>query len=564
VDHSSSKTPEQLTTARAFSFQRLFDNPVSAWLSRKRWWLLVAAIAFSVLMPVAVIFLSWLNPQPEDWAHLWQTVLSELVINTLLLTLGVASGVLVLGVTLAWLTAMCQFPGRRFFDWALMLPFSVPAYVMAFCFLGLLDYSGPIQTWIRTHLSSDFDLPIRNLAGVICVFVLAFYPYVYMLARTAFMNQGRGQMDAARSLGCNSYQAFWRVMLPMARPAIAAGMALAIMETLADFGAVSVFNFDTFTTAIYKSWYGLFNIYAAAQLASLLLVFVIACLWVEQKARGRARFEQHERQQKQNLYVLTGGQAFLATAFCSVILGLAFVLPVSQLVWWVVETQLADFDARFVQLMMNTLSLGVGAALITVLAALIMAFAQRVEKNPALDRIARFSTLGYALPGTVLAVGLMVWFSWVDNHLIQLVSQVFGANIGQLFLGSVFALLVSYTVRFLAVAYGPVNSHLQAVRVTIHEAAQSLGATQRQVLWRVYVPMLRPGLLVAALLVLVDVMKEMPATLLMRPFGWDTLAVRIYEMTSEGEWERAALPALTLVIVGLAPVIVLMSKSRRH
>lgn len=564
VDHSSSKTPEQLTTGRAFSFQRIVDNSVVNWVIQKRWWLMVLAIALSVFMPVAVIFLSWLNPQPDDWSHLLDTVLSELVLNTLLLTLGVAFGVLVLGVSLAWLTAMCQFPGRKLFDWALMLPFSVPAYVMAFCFLGLLDYSGPIQTWIRSHISAEFDLPVRNLAGVTTVFILAFYPYVYMLARTAFMNQGRGQMDAARSLGCNSFQAFWRVMLPMARPAVAAGMALAIMETLADFGAVSVFNFDTFTTAIYKSWYGLFNIYAAAQLASLLLVFVIACLWMEQRARGRARFEQHERQQKQQLYTLSGGQALLATMFCTLVLGLAFVLPVSQLVWWVVETQLADLDARFIQLMWNTLSLGITAALITVVAAMVMAFAQRVEKNSKLDQIARFSTLGYALPGTVLAVGLMVWFSWVDNNLISFVNQVFGINIGQLFLGSVFALLVSYTVRFLAVAYGPVNSHLQAVRVTIHEAAQSLGASQRQVLWRVYVPMLRPGLLVAALLVLVDVMKEMPATLLMRPFGWDTLAVRIYEMTSEGEWERAALPALTLVIVGLAPVIVLMSKSRRH
>ena len=550
--------------ARTFSFQKILDNPLSNWISKRRWWLLVAAISLSVFMPVAVIFLSWLNPQPDVWAHLTDTVLTELIGNTLSLTIGVAFGVFVLGVALAWLTAMCQFPGRKIFDWALMLPFSVPAYVMAFCFLGLLDYSGPIQTWIRTHISQDFDVSVRNLTGVTCVFVLSFYPYVYMLARTAFMNQGRGQMDAARSLGCNSFQAFWRVMLPMARPAIAAGMALAIMETLADFGAVSVFNFDTFTTAIYKSWYGLFNIYAAAQLASLLLVFVIGCLWFEQRARGRARYEQHERQQKQNLYQLTGLQAWSAMIFCLVILSLAFILPVSQLVWWVVETQLADFDARFVQLMVNTLSLGATAAVITVMVALVMAFAQRVEKNPRMDKAARFSTLGYALPGTVLAVGLMVWFSWIDNSLIKLVNNWFGINTGQLFLGSVFALLVSYTVRFLAVAYGPVNSHLQAIRVSIHEAAQSLGASQRKVLWRVYVPMLRPGLLVAALLVLVDVMKEMPATLLMRPFGWDTLAVRIYEMTSEGEWERAALPALTLVIVGLAPVMVLMSKSRRH
>ncbi|WP_344800948.1 iron ABC transporter permease [Litoribacillus peritrichatus] len=558
MDNLSQKMSGQPQVERTSSYMALVN-----WVIQKRWWLLVSVITLSVFMPVAVIGLSWLSPQTEDWQHLMDTVLNELMVNTLVLAVGVALGVFVLGVSLAWLTAMCQFPGRNLFDWALMLPFSVPAYVMAFCFLGLLDYSGPIQTWIRSHLSADFDLPVRNAAGVICVFVLAFYPYVYMLARTAFTNQGRGQMDAARGLGCNSWQAFWRVMLPMARPAIAAGMALALMETLADFGAVSVFNFDTFTTAIYKSWYGLFNIYAAAQLASLLLVFVIFCLWLEQTARGRARYDQSERQQKQNLYRLTGWQASAASLYCLLILLLAFILPVSQLVWWVVETQFEDFNARFVQLMVNTLGLGSTAAVMTVIIALVMAFAQRVEKNPVLDRMARFSTLGYALPGTVLAVGLMVWFSWLDNSLIEIVRNIFGINVGQLFLGSVFALLVSYSVRFLAVAYGPVQSRLQAIRPSLHEAAQSLGASQRQILWRVYLPMLRPGILVAGLLVLVDVMKEMPATLLMRPFGWDTLAVRIYEMTSEGEWERAALPALTLVIVGLAPIIVLMSKSRK-
>ena len=255
VDNLSQKMSGQPQADRASLYVTLIN-----WVIKKRWWLLVLVIAFCVFMPVAVIGLTWFNPQPDVWQHLIDTVLSELMINTLLLTAGVAVGVFIIGVSLAWLTAMCQFPGRKFFDWALMLPFSVPAYVMAFCFLGLLDYSGPIQTWIRDHISSDFNLPVRNTAGVICVFVLAFYPYVYMLARTSFTNQGRGQMDAARGLGCNSWQAFWRVMLPMARPAIAAGMALALMETLADFGAVSVFNFDTFTTAIYKSWYGLFNI----------------------------------------------------------------------------------------------------------------------------------------------------------------------------------------------------------------------------------------------------------------------------------------------------------------
>ena len=546
--------------------QMLFFNKnkphgIAALLSN-RWWWMTLAITISVAMPVLVIALSWLNPQPDVWQHLLDTVLNELLLNTLMLLMGVAVSVFVLGVSLAWLTAMCEFPGRNIFDWALMLPFSVPAYVMAFCFLDIFDFSGPVQSWLRATLLPDVGFSVRNLAGVTIVFALVFYPYVYMLARTAFMNQGRGQMDAARILGCGRFKAFWRVALPMARPAIAAGMALALMETLADFGAVSVFNFDTFTTAIYKSWYGLFNLYAAAQLSSLLLLVVVICLWLEKKARGAASYEQSERQQKLQRYKLSPLNGFFAFLFCLVVLFFAFLLPVGRLIWWVVETRMADFDDRFIQLMINTLSLGTIAALITVSVAMLLAFAQRAQKSPVINRMASFSTLGYALPGTVLAVGLMVWFSWLDNSVIKFGREVFGWNLGQLFLGSVFALLVSYCVRFLAVAYGPVNSGLQAIRGSLHEAAQSLGQRPRQILTRVYLPMLRPGLLVALLLVLVDVMKEMPATLLMRPFGWDTLAVRIYEMTSEGEWERAALPALTLVIVGLLPVILLMSKSR--
>jgi iron(III) transport system permease protein len=546
--------------------QMLFFNKnkphgIAALLSN-RWWWMTLAITISVAMPVLVIALSWLNPQPDVWQHLLDTVLNELLLNTLMLLMGVAVSVFVLGVSLAWLTAMCEFPGRKIFDWALMLPFSVPAYVMAFCFLDIFDFSGPVQSWLRATLLPDVGFSVRNLAGVTIVFALVFYPYVYMLARTAFMNQGRGQMDAARILGCGRFKAFWRVVLPMARPAIAAGMALALMETLADFGAVSVFNFDTFTTAIYKSWYGLFNLYAAAQLSSLLLLVVVICLWLEKKARGAASYEQSERQQKLQRYKLSPLNGFFAFLFCLVVLFFAFLLPVGRLIWWVVETRMADFDDRFIQLMINTLSLGTIAALITVSVAMLLAFAQRAQKSPVINRMASFSTLGYALPGTVLAVGLMVWFSWLDNSVIKFGREVFGWNLGQLFLGSVFALLVSYCVRFLAVAYGPVNSGLQAIRGSLHEAAQSLGQRPRQILTRVYLPMLRPGLLVALLLVLVDVMKEMPATLLMRPFGWDTLAVRIYEMTSEGEWERAALPALTLVIVGLLPVILLMSKSR--
>ena len=534
-----------------------------AHLAQRRWYPIVFAIAGLVLLPLSVLLLSWQDVDGEIWAHLWQTQMPRLLGNTLTLLLGVGVGVTLLGVSLAWLTSLCEFPGRRWLDWALMLPFAIPAYVLAFVFVGLLDYAGPLQSLLREYVDSSLRLPrVRSTGGVIVVLVLVFYPYVYLLARAAFQAQGRGLLEAARVLGQSPWQAFWRVALPVARPAIGAGLALALMETLADFGAVSVFNFDTFTTAIYKTWYGFYSLGSATQLASLLLLAVALLVYGERRARGAAR-PQNERPRGKALYHLRGVQALAASGWCGLVFVCAFVIPVLQLLVWVWQRGRFDLDERYIELILHSLYLGGLAALLTVVVALLLVFARRLAPTRAVRGAVALANLGYALPGSVLAVALMLAFSYLDRTLVMPLSSLLGGAGKPLLLGSLAALLLAYLVRFMAVAYGPLEGALARIRPSLPEASRSLGVGGAGLFLRVYLPLLLPGVLSAALLVFVDVLKEMPATLLMRPFGWDTLAVRIFEMTSEGEWARAALPALSVVLVGLLPVIILIRRSAR-
>jgi iron(III) transport system permease protein len=528
-----------------------------------KWHYASGALALLVAVPLLVVFSGWLQPSTEVWSHLAETLLSQLFLNTIKLVFGVGLGVMLLGVSLAWLTARCDFPGRKLFDWMLMLPLAIPAYVMAFVAIGLLDFSGPVQTALREWFGAgNFWFPeIRSTGGVIFVMVLVLYPYVYMLARTAFLTQGRSTLEAAQTLGYGPLGVFWRVALPMARPAIVAGTSLALMETLADFGTVATFNYDTFTTAIYKAWFGFFSLQAASQLASLLLLFVFLSLMTERFTRKRADYHDTMRSGKTPRFIFKGWRGWGLTTLLGLFFSLAFLLPFAQLCLWAFEAVSEELDARYVELLYHTLVLGLLAALVTTAGALVIGFARRYQRDGLTSLTATIATLGYALPGSVLAVGIMIAVTQADNLIHAILASLGSATTGQIFGGSVFALVLAYVIRFMAVAHGPVETGLSRIKHSLPEAAQTLGATPRHVLTKVYLPLLRPGLLTAMLLVLVDTMKEMPATLLMRPFGWDTLAVRIYEMTSEGEWERAALPAITLVMVGLLPVILLVRKT---
>lgn len=521
------------------------------------------ALACISLVPVLVVLASLVSPVTDTtegiWAHLAATVLGDLAVNTAVLLAGVGLGTFVLGTGLGWLTGCCDFPGRKFFSVALLLPMAMPTYVFAFVCLGLLDFSGPVQTYLRVeHGMTPVD--VRTPLGVCAVLMLALYPYVYLLARSGFRTQGQRALETARTLGLTPWRAFYRVALPLCRPWIAAGLMLVFMETLADFGAVSIFNYDTFTTAIYKAWYGLFSVQAAAQLSSILVVLALAVLAGEQLMRSKLRYA-GKGGQAQPLK-LSKAPAAWAVVVCAVVFALGFVLPCVQLLVWSWEVCAEEFGPRYLELTYSTLLLGVGAAVLTLAAALLLAYAKRRDASPRMAWLTRTATLGYALPGTVLAVGVVLPTSWFDNAAAYVLGGL-GWEVGTLLQGTVAVMLLAYMVRFMAVGFGAVDSAMQRITPSMDEASQLMDVTGLRMLKRVHLPLLRSGMFTGMVLVLVDVMKEMPLTLMTRPFGWDTLAVKIYELTSEGEWERAALPALLLVVAGVLPVLLLTRQADR-
>lgn len=505
------------------------------------------------MLPLLVVLSSLAQPDAVVWQHLAQHVLPRVLLNTLLLCSGVLLGVLLLGVSLAWLVTQYRFPGSRLFSWALMLPLAVPAYVMAFVQVGLLDFTGPLQTLLRELFGQGLRLPpVRSLGGAVLVLSLSFYPYVYLLARNAFASQGSRALEVGQSLGLTPWQSLWRVALPLARPWLAAGCLLAVMETLADFGAVYVLGVDTFTTAIYKAWFALFSLPAASQLASILIMLALVLMAVEQWQRGARRYTPAGRPALPR--ALQGWQKMFATVFCTAVLLLGFVIPLLQLLWWVVQGSWVDLDARYAGFVWHSLYLAGMAALLVVALALVLAYARHRWQDRSTQLAVQAASVGYAIPGAVLAVGLFIPVAWLDNQLIALL----GLQATAVLKGSVAVLLLGLACRFLSVGLSPVASSFQRITSSQVLAARSLGERGWGLMRRLYLPLLRGGLTTGLLLVLIDVLKEMPITLMMRPFGWDTLAIRIFEMTSEGEWQRAALPAVMLVLAGLLPVVILI------
>jgi iron(III) transport system permease protein len=517
---------------------------------------LLFAAAVLTAAPLAVVFSAFAIPADDVWRHFAETILGEIVFNTLALAAGVGIGCTIFGAGLAWLTAVCEFPGRRFFSWALLLPLAMPAYVMAFIAIGLLDFAGPVQSALRELTGSPLHgLPqIRSRGGVIAVMTLALYPYVYLLARNAFATQGRTMLEAGRVLGLSAIAAFFRVALPMARPWIAAGVALVLMETLADFGTVAAFNYDTLTTAVYKAWYGLFSLPAASQLASLLVVIAFVALAVEQATRRNMRFTHAHGSGANERMRLSGWHAWLASTACALVFAAGFAVPVLQLALWIARSGF-DIDARYLASLWRSLALAGLAALSVCALAVLLGYAGRRDRSAAARAAIRIATLGYAVPGAVLAVGIFSLLARVDASLSSWLGAIHGMQSGALLQGSVAAMIAAYVIRFLAVGFAPVDSALNRITRNMEEAAVSLGHTGWKLLSQLHLPLLRGGLSIGAILVFVDVMKEMPITLMTRPFGWDTLAVRIFELTSEGQWQQAALPSLALVAAGILPVI---------
>jgi iron(III) transport system permease protein len=530
------------------------------------------SIACLVGLPVASVLTNvFAGGTGETWRHLAATVLPEYIANTLLLCVGVGVGVTVVGVLTAWLTAMHDFPGRRVFEWALLLPLAMPAYVLAYVYTDFLQFVGPLQTALRETFGwqrGDYWFPdVRSLGGAATMFVFVLFPYVYMIARTAFIERASGMLEAARTLGVGPWASFFRVSLPLARPAVAAGAALALMETLADYGTVSYFAVPTFTTGIYRAWFSLGDRIAAAQLAAMLLAFVVVLLALERASRGRARFHNTTgRNRPLPGRRLSGWRGAAACGACLLPLAAGFLLPAGLLLRLALTDGDAQFGARFIVLARNSFVLAGLAAGLGVVLALLLAYAARQARGQLAQAPNRLVGLGYAVPGAVIAVGVLIPVTRLDNWLAGQWAAWFGYNPGLLLTGGVAALVYAYLVRFLAVALHTVESSLGKITPNMDDAARSLGLGHGQTLRRVHMPMLRGSLFTAGLLVFVDVMKELPATLVMRPFNFDTLATQTYTLASDERLAEASSAALAIVAVGLLPLIELsrqIARSRR-
>lgn len=529
---------------------------------------LSALIGVLVALPVFSVGVNlFAGDTAAAWAHLAETVLAEYAMNSLLLALYVGIGVAALGVATAWFTAMTDFPGRRSFEWALLLPLAMPAYVLAYVYTDLLQFVGPVQTFLRETFGwrrGDYWFPeIRSLGGAALMFVCVLYPYVYLLVRTAFLERGSSTFEAARSLGLSPFDAFLRVSLPLARPAVAAGVALALMETLADYGTVAYFAVPTFTTGIYRAWFSLGDRIAAAQLAGALLAFVLLLLVLERASRGRARFAETGRREALRR-PLAGWQAAGAFLVCLLPLALGFLLPAGLLLKMALAEGDSAFGARYLALATNSLTVAGISALLAVMLAVLLAYGQRLRPNGAMRAINRIVGLGYAVPGSVIAVGVLIPVTRLDHWLAVRWLEWFGENPGLLLTGGIAALVYAYLARFLAIALHTVDAGLARITPSMDAAAKSLGCGPGETLRRVHVPLLSGSLFTAGLIVFVDVMKELPATLVMRPFNFDTLATQTFILAADERLAEASTAALAIVGVGLLPVILLARQIDRR
>ncbi len=534
------------------------------------WTVLTVAVAALVALPVVTVLAHVLIPSGAVWGHLVETVLPGYILNTVGLAVGVSLGTLILGVGTAWLVVMCRFPGKRVFEWALLLPLAVPTYVIAYAYTDFLQFTGPVQSLLRETFgwaAGDYWFPeVRSLGGAITLMSLVLYPYVYLLSRAAFVEQSVCALEVGRSLGRGPWRLFAGVAVPLARPAIVGGVALVLMEALNDFGAVQFFGVDTFTTGIYRTWFGLGESAAAAQLAACLLTFVIALLALERYSRRKARFH-HASTTYRELpqYRLSPVRAGLAFLCCLLPIAVGFLVPALVLLKMHVDVGDALLGTRFADYAINSLTLATVTAVIAVALAVLVGYGMRLRPGRVTAMAARLASVGYAVPGSVIAVGLLIPLGWMDQQINLWAREQFDILPGLILTGTMVALVYAYVVRFLAVSFNAVEASLGRITPNMDAASRTLGHTAAGTLARIHLPMMRSSLLAAGILVFVDVMKELPATIILRPFNFDTLAVRAFELASDERLAQASTSSLAIVVVGILPVVLLslaMRKSR--
>ena len=520
------------------------------------------AIALIIALPILFVFSSIFTNSGAVWQHLAATVLQDYILNSCWLMLLVGTGVSIIGVGTAWLVTMCRFWGSSWLEWALLLPLAAPAYLLAYTYTSMLDYFGPVQSTLRNLFGwtsvNDYWFPeIRSLWGAAVMLLLVLYPYVYLLARVAFLEQSVCTMEASRSLGCSPWRSFFSIALPLARPAIMAGLALALMETLNDLGTVEYFGVNTFTTGIYRTWLGMGERAAAAQLAAFLMIFVLILIVLERRSRSAAQYyDSSSSIERLTPFQLNPWHGFLSLTACLFPVCLGFTIPGAYLIQLTLNN-LDTVDGDFGNLAWHSFILASITAIAAMIISLIMAYGQRLEPNWLMKTAVRIAAMGYAIPGSVIAVGVLIPVAGLDNIIDRWMQSTFNISTGLLLSGTIFSLIFAYLVRFLAVSFGSVESSLNKIAPSLDDASRSLGYGSTSTLWKIHTPLMSGGLLTSAMLVFVDVMKELPATLVIRPFNFDTLGIRVYQYASDERLAEAAAPALAIVVVGIIPVILL-------
>ncbi|MCC5932238.1 MAG: iron ABC transporter permease [Cyclobacteriaceae bacterium] len=522
-------------------------------------WQLVAFLNTGlILLPILTIIWFLLDGPGETWEHLAETVLADYILNSLIIIAGTGLISVILGISTAWVVSTCKFPMRKFFEWSLVLPLAIPTYIIAFAYAGIFDYTGSLQTLLR-NAGLVFELDIMNIQGIVFILAFVLYPYVYVIARASFLQRSRSMLEAGRLMGSSSWRTFFKISLPVARPAIIGGLSLVIMEVLNDYGAVKYYGVNTFTTGIFRAWFSLGDINAAVYLSALLIVTILIVMGIERWQRGQARFDD-EGQKKGKppvRYKLNSMQQFLSFLICIIPLALGFVFPVVQLTIWAVQSFDKIVTTNFVQLILNSFGLAAISAVVCVIISIILIYSNRIHQSLWMKGLTKTSTIGYSIPGAVIAVGIMIPVLRLDKFITQWFENLLNIELGLLLTGTLFILVYAYTVRFLAVAYNSVDAGFKKIPEGLTEASRSLGKSTFITLIRVNLPLLKASAISGALLVFVDVLKELPLTLILRPFNFSTLATRAFELASDERIGESAGPALIIVFTGILPVILL-------
>ncbi|EKO3381933.1 iron ABC transporter permease [Vibrio fluvialis] len=519
------------------------------------------ALATLLVLPILAIFFTAIGQTDDVFAHLMSTVMPTYAFNTVVLTLSVMALALLFGIPSAWLMAMCRLPGEKVLQWALVLPLAIPGYIVGYIFTGWFDYAGPIQVWLRAQtgwMAGEYYFPdIRSLAGASIVLALVLYPYVYLMCRAAFMEQNVSLLQSARLLKCSPWESFRRISLPLVRPSIAVALSLVAMETVGDFGTVSYFAVNTLTTAVYDTWMNYSNLTAAAKISAVMLVIVLLLLSAERYSRRRQKLYQSQFNSHEDFrYALRGWKKWLALLWCWGLVCVAFIFPLLQLLSYAYTYFEQSWTAEFREYALNSLQVSLSAAVIGVAVALVVNFYSRLKSNRVSVALMRLSSMGYAVPGTVLAIGVMVPVLTLDHAVNDVAKAMQWGRPGLIFSGTMFAIIFALIVRFSAVAIGSIESSLNKISPSLDMAARTMGCQANAMLWRVHLPLVRRGALIAGLLVFIESMKELNAALLLRPFNFETLATYVYNYASDEHLELAALPAVLLVLVGLIPLVV--------